>query len=126
MNSKEAIMLDKMLFINKNKEVLKDNILSRIDNSNIAFLLLGMLLSNKEKKEELEYNKILKFINDKDNSIVRESTNIYDIIGVIKTYVCKIYNGKEELDKIMSRLTECENVFNRYQEKNQKIKIMVI
>lgn len=123
MNSKEAIMLDKMLFINKSKEVLKDNILSRIDNSNIAFLLLGMLLSNKEKKEELEYNKILKY---KDNSIVRESTNIYDIIGVIKTYVCKIYNGKEELDKIMSRLTECENVFNRYQEKNQKIKIMVI
>lgn len=126
MNSKELVMLDKMLFINKNKEILKDNILCRIDNSNIAFLLLNMLLSNKDKKEEIEYERILDFISDKDNSEYEKNTNIYDIIGVIKTYVCKIYSGRKEFDLIISRLTECENVFNRYQEMHQKSKIMVI
>lgn len=120
MSEKELTMLDKMLFINENKEVLKDNILTRIDSDSVALLLFNMLIDNKRKNLTSEYQKLSNFISESNIKSSSNITCVYDIMGIIKTYVGKAYSGEKKFNIIIKRLNECEKSFLDYEQTDRK------
>ena len=122
---RELNIIAKMQFIEDNKEILKDSILEKVEDENVAILILNMLLDNKTLLETVEYEKLISFIKERQAVEKRNFVNTCDIIGTIKSYISKIYRGNARENMIVKRVSECEKVFEAYQYKKASSKIMI-
>ena len=121
MSSEQKQMIDKINFINTNKEIIKTNILNKIpykdDINTVVLILVLFLISENDISDELEsLNQLIEENKSKDN----HPAELSDILGIISIFINKVYAGTNEETKIVSKLKEYNSVLEFVSEKHPK------
>lgn len=107
MNEREIMMFEKIKFINDNKEVIKNNILERINykntNTTVLSVLFILLVNENDLNSTDEFKGLITMCETKYKNIVVQLT---DIFGIIKSYIKKIYSGTLEEIQFIDKITE--------------------
>lgn len=121
--NEDQIRIEKIKFIDENKEILKNNLLTSIiinnENITIIHLLMSILLSEVKLNKMVETEILKGFLKNKI-IIYKEENALYDIFGTMKLFIMRIYNQTEEGRLIM----DCLNKYNELLD-NGKNKILV-
>ena len=121
--SLEETMFYKIKFIDENKEIIKENILDKIEYKNCQATLLLILVKYLLEATEYvceEYKSLKKFINITPSK--NTPTNLEDIFGIIKIFINKVCPGTKEEEKILNKLQHYDNIINQ----NEKIMTLVM
>lgn len=107
----EETMFYKIKFIDENKEIIKENILSKIkynnDQISLLLILVKYLLDDTEYICE-EYILLKDFF--EENLYENSPAELVDILGIIKVFINKVYSGTEEQNKLLEKLQAYDNI----------------
>ena len=121
MSSEQRQMIDKIEFIDSNKEIIKANILNKIqykDDINTVVLILVLFLISENDITE-EFKSLNKLVDDnKEDNI--STAELSDILGIINNFINKVYAGTKEEAKILSKLKEYNSVLDFIYDKHPK------
>lgn len=112
MNSEE-IMLNKIKFVDENKEKIRENILVQIeyeDNKKTLVSILVKYLLDDTEYICKEYNSLKKFIDVTPSNDT--PTELIDIMGIIKIFINKVCPGTTEEEMILNKLKKYDNIIN--------------
>lgn len=106
MSEMEKTMFSKLVFINNNKEVIKNNILEKIsDSSNVIQSIVLILLDDKNLEECDDYHQLKYFIDQKD-IVYTFPSELSEIFNIIRTFINKVYFDNIKAKKIINRIDE--------------------
>lgn len=109
----EETMFYKIKFIDENKEIIKENILNKIEYNDTQISLLLVLVKYLLEDTEYickEYISIKNFCDE--NNIQNTPTELADILGIIKVFVNKVYFGTQDHEKLLKKLQLYDNIIN--------------
>lgn len=104
MSDVERTMFLKLVFINNNKEVLKNNILGKIsDSSSVLQAIVLILLDNKSLEECEDYDHLKYFI-DQTDEVYTFPSELSQIFSIIKTFINKVCFDDIKAKKIINKI----------------------
>lgn len=109
----EETMFYKIKFIDENKEIIKENILNKIEYNDTQISLLLILVKYLLEDTEYickEYILIKNFCDE--NNIKNSPAELVDILGIIKVFVNKVYLGTQEQEILLKKLQLYDNIIN--------------
>ena len=105
---------EKIEFIDNNKEIIKANMMNKIEYKNgldsVVLILCIFLINENDIENTDEYESLNHLINS--NNIGSTSTELSDIIGILKMFINKAYSGTEYERKLLKKLDEYNIISN--------------
>lgn len=125
----EDNMLEKIKFINDNKELIKNDLLVKLKyknkSENLLHILILFLLNPNDLEDCAEYKVMNKYLENKI-AIHVESSSLNDIIGTINYFINKVYGGNMIGIEIINRININTKIVIDLENKHTKTMVKAI